>query len=421
MICRYFSRGWLAALVLPALWAASQGAFAADPRTVYNPVTGRTEANVRTPAARTTKTTLPATQGQVKPAQYGEEIATPYAIEDPHFSHGMGHSGVGHYGMGYAGPSIGGVDGCCGDSCGSCCDAVGCGGCSPAASFYAGFEAVFVKPRYESNVAFTEMTSDGSSTESYTQREFDYDLEFSPRVFVGWRHCDGIGFRASWWQFDHAAAPMEANPPANGFGRITHPEFDGIDISSNVPGDTFAASTSLNAYAVDFEFTKDTEFCSWNFGVGGGVRYAYVEQGYLATLRDSGNDALGAIDYRHTLEGFGPTISAHAFRPINCQTGLFCKARGSLLFGDGESNLTAGEDLDLTTPFTTTRTTSRDDLLTIAEIQLGLQYHSNYYNVYQPFFSVALEGQVWNGAGTATSEEGTLGFFGFNTGAGLKW
>jgi hypothetical protein len=110
-----------------------------------------------------------------------------------------------------------------------------------------------------------------------------------------------------------------------------------------------------------------------------------------------------------------------AIRPINCQTGIFAKARGSLLYGDGESSLSAGEDLDLATPFTTTRTTSRDDLLSIAEIQVGLQWHSPYYQVYQPFFTVAMEGQMWHGAGNATSEEGTLGFFGFTTGAGLKW
>src|SRR5690606_1729620 len=68
-----------------------------------------------------------------------------------------------------------------------------------------------------------------------------------------------------------------------------------------------------------------------------------------------------------------------------------------------------------------TRTTSRDDLLSIAEIQVGLQWHSPYYQVYQPFFTVAMEGQIWNGAGNATSEQGTPGSFGFTSGAGLKW
>lgn len=404
-----FKRGCRAALLICTLAAlvASPLASAAKPRTVYNPVTGRMGPETRGSATQQATSASSQSQQRVKPAHYGEEVAMPYDMGPPMLGHDMPYDmGPGSYGV---------------EGCGDCCDAVGCGSCTPAARFYATFEAVFVKPRYESNVAFTVMESNGTSTESFTEREFDYDLEFSPRVYVGWRHCDGIGFRAGWWQFDHAAAPMEASPAANGFGRIIPPQFGDIDISTNVPTDVFAASTTLNAYAIDIEATKETEFCSWNFGVGGGIRYAYVEQGYLAQTSDASGDALGAIDYRQTIEGFGPTISAHAVRPINCQTALFCKARGSLLFGDGESSLTAGEDLDLTTPFTTTRTTSRDDLLTIAEIQLGLQWHSNYYHVYQPFFSVAMEGQVWDGAGTATSEEGALGFFGFNTGAGVQW
>ena len=110
-----------------------------------------------------------------------------------------------------------------------------------------------------------------------------------------------------------------------------------------------------------------------------------------------------------------------AVRPITCQTAIFAKARGSLLYGDGESSLSAGEDLDLATPILTTHATNRDDLLSIAEIQVGLQWHSACYHVYQPFLTVAMEGQMWHGAGSATSEEGTLGFFGLNAGAGLQW
>ena len=131
----------------------------------------------------------------------------------------------------------------------------------------------------------------------------------------------------------------------------------------------------------------------------------------------------GQIDFRHSLEGFGPTISLDAYRPFGSQSGIFCKARGSVLFGDGESRLIAGEDLDLTTPFNTTRTTSRDDLLSIGEVQLGYRWQGRKVSrrAYRPFCSIAMEGQIWNGAGNASSEEGTLGFFGFNVGGGLSW
>ena len=90
---------------------------------------------------------------------------------------------------------------------------------------------------------------------------------------------------------------------------------------------------------------------------------------------------------------------------------------------DDVSELAAVDDADLTTPFNTSRTTNRDDLLSIGEIQLGFRWQSlaRRGQPYRPFLTAAVEGQTWNGAGSATSEDGSLGFFGFSTGAGLMW
>jgi len=308
-----------------------------------------------------------------------------------------------------------------------CCDDMGCDGpvrcrsCPPRARFFAGFEATFVKPRFENNTAFSVMEADGASFESFRDTEFDYDLDFAPRVFLGWQRNDGVGMRVTWWQFDQEAAIASANPPANGFGAISHPTFGDVDISSVIPTDTFSASSDLSAYTIDLEATKQTSFSNWDLGVGSGIRFARTEQSYRAQLRDTNNVLRGQIDYRNSLEGFGPTISLDAYRPFSSQSGIFCKARGSVLFGDGESQLTAIEDADLTTPFNTTRTTSRDDLLSISEVKVGYRWKARKGRgqVFRPFFSVAMEGQIWNGVGNATSEEGTL--FGFNTGVGVDW
>jgi hypothetical protein len=317
-------------------------------------------------------------------------------------------------------------DGCCGDGY---CDDVYCGdpvGYQPRhwhAGFYAGFEATFVKPRFSDNSAFTLMEADGASFESFTDTQFNYDLEFTPRVFIGWQQSSNLGLRATWWQFDHSAANASASPPANGFGSIDPPSFGTIDLSTNIPTDAYAAASNLNAYTIDIEATKQSSFCGWDLGVGCGIRYANAEQSYNAQLRDANNGLRGQIDFQHSLEGFGPTISLDAYRPIGYQFSIFCKARGSILFGDGESQLIAGEDLDLTTPLNTTHSTSRDDLLSIGEIQLGSRWQGRKVRgrSYRPFCSIAMEGQIWNGAGTATSEDGTLGFFGFNAGAGVSW
>ena len=312
-------------------------------------------------------------------------------------------------------------DTCCGDCCDvNCGNRVNCRCGKPV--IYAGVEAVMVKPRFESNVAFTVRDGDGTFF-NFSETEFDYDTELTPRVYVGWRHQDGVGLRATWWQFDHGAATATASPPDSTSGLISNPVFGDVDISINDPDDVYSATTALNTYAIDLEATKQASFSSWDLGIGCGVRYASTKQNYFAQTRNDSNTLLGQIDYRHALEGIGPTISLEAYRSIATQFDIFGKARGSVLFGDGESRLNAGEDLDLANPFTTVRTTHRDDLLSIAEIQLGFRWQASPSRgkSFRPFIAIALEGQVWNGAGNATSEEGTLGFFGMNSAVGTEW
>lgn len=380
----------VATTLLATLAAAGPASAQRPGRVVYNPVTGRSEvehrpASSRPPAPASTR------QEAVKPASH----LSPEAGKGPE---------VVPYDLG-------------------CGDAVGGGTCVSRPEVFAGFEATFVKPRFESNVAFTTMEADGASFESFSETEFDYDLEFTPRVFVGWQNDGGVGLRTTWWQFDSSAATASASPPANGFGTITHPVFGSVDISSVVPTDTFSAASDLSVYTIDIEATRETSFCGWDLGVAGGVRYARSEQGYSAELSDNADTLRGSINYRQSIEGFGPTISLSTFRPITDDAGFFCKARGSVLFGDGESTLAAVEDADLTTPFNTTRTTNRDDLLSIGEIQLGFRWQSlaKRGQPYRLFLTAALEGQIWNGGGSATSEDGSLGFFGFNTGVGATW
>ncbi len=392
----------------------------------YNPVSGRTEPDTRyqagraVPAAKrpvaSTSSKPPTDDGLVQPASYCE-CGHPGCSEcDLGVPYGDGYCDDGYCDDTYCGDAM------CGDVL--CSDAVGTsyGPCSPGTCWYAGFEATFVKPHFGDNVAFTTTDNTATST-SIAESNFDYDLEFTPRVFVGWNRCDGVGLRATWWQFDHGAQLASGSPPENGLGELTPPSFGDVDLSTTTPSDVFTAATSLNAYTIDLEATKTTQFSAWKFNVGCGFRYAYAEQGYSATLADGEAETLGGINFRHSIEGFGPTLSFDAFRPYNCHSGIFCKARGSILFGDSKSRLAAGEELALTTPFETFETTASDDVLSIAELQVGYRWYAAPVScrVWQPFCSIAMEGQVWDGAGNATNQDGTLGFFGFNTAVGVNW
>lgn len=404
-------------LAIALLTVASSRAEAAPQEgLVYNPVTQQMEPRVRN--RRMASWTSEDVQAKVKkptPGQVDNPPRAKNALPDFEIEQAA-YEEEGYYDE----------SGYCDDSCVGCGD-MACGNCVGegywADGIYAGFEATIVKPRFANNPAYTVMTSDGALFENFTEVDFNYDTEFTPRVFVGWQNCDGFGMKVTWWQFDHAAGSLSDNPPANGFGEIAPPPFGNIDISTNVPTDVFTAGSGLNVYAIDLEATRQAMLGRWKIAVGGGLRYAFAEQQYSAQVRDSGNALLSQIDFRQSIEGVGPTISLEAYRILTPTVSTFCKGRGSVLFGDGESRLLAGEDLDLANSFITRSVTSRDDLLSIAEIQYGVRWEGirTRHRIFVPFLSIALEGQVWNGAGSATSEEGNIGFFGFNTGFGIGW
>lgn len=87
--------------------------------------------------------------------------------------------------------------------------------------------------------------------------------------------------------------------------------------------------------------------------------------------------------------------------------------------GDGKSRLNGAEDLDLQTPFFVTQTRERDDVLPMADVQVGAEWRTVERPIGQLLVRGAFEGQWWGGVGSAASEEGGLGFLGFSAGVGL--
>ena len=308
---------------------------------------------------------------------------------------------------------------------GGCSGGMGCGTTqnrgNSDSQFLAGFDATFLQPRFSSNPAFTITESDGVAFDSITQRDFGYDLQFAPRIWAAYTASDGGGLRAQYWQLDHSAPGESASPPANGFGSIALPVFAGIGLTTTIPSDVVAASSSVNAYVIDLEATQRLTMKNWRADFTYGVRYGSVEQTYGATVRDGGGTLINQIDFSHQFQGAGPTVSLFVSRQVVGTLEVFGMARGSLLFGEGKSNLRIGEDLDLQNPFTTTQVTKSDDLLPIGELQVGLSYTCDRWEIFHPFLRAALEGQVWHGAGSATSLDGDLGFIGFTAGAGVNF
>ncbi len=283
-----------------------------------------------------------------------------------------------------------------------------------------GVEFTFLHPSFESNVAAMQLESDGATQETFTDLEFAFDTKLAPRVWVDYTLGDA-GVRGVWWEFNHGSDAFSVSPPDNGFGRITPPFFGEVDLSTTVPGSVYSATSQLFASSVDLEGTRCFDSGCWKWVGAAGIRYAQMEQTYLGSLTNAAGNQQGTIDYRHDIEGVGPTLYLRAQRPLGYGMALFGSARGALLFGQSTSELNSVEDLDLDDQLTTQRRTGRDDVLPIAEMQVGVQLLPPSGTVWHPYFHVALESQYWGGVGNASSEDGSMGFFGGNVAIGVCW
>ena len=299
------------------------------------------------------------------------------------------------------------------------CDSRGGRGSMPRWS--AGIEFAILKPHFSNNVAFTTIQSDGASFETRQETDFDYDSKLAPRIWIHASRGADLGLRFHYWQFNYGSEVAMGSPDASGFGRVFHPDFADIDLSTTAPGSVFEAESNLNTYVFDLEATKTEAFCNWTLMASAGLRFADIEQTYTARLINEQGRQQGSIFFQHDNQGIGPTFSLRAQRPFLPRFSLFGMARGSLVFGEGVSNLSGIEDQDLDTQFTTSQRTERDEVLPIGELQVGLQWVPPCFGAWQPYIHLAMEGQVWQNVGNAANEVGDLGLFGVNVALGFNW
>jgi hypothetical protein len=311
-------------------------------------------------------------------------------------------------------------------TCSSCGSTAPCDSCDMPytrqrwSRWNAGFAFAFVEPRYSNNAALT-VSDSGTSSATATETRFDYDLELSPRLWLEWGCAESWGWRVQWWQLDEDANQVLAEAPASGLGLVAPVDFPEIDISVSLPGETLRADSHVKLYAIDFEGMRQVDFGCWSLMAAGGLRYASIEQEYRAEATNTAGAQSGAIQENRSLEGIGPTFLLEVRRPLTPRVAVFSNARASLLFGDGETTLTAGEDLDLVSAFTTTRSSANDDLLPILEAQWGVDWRTSITPCHDFYLTAALEGQWWSGVGSASDGDADLGLFGFVFGLGLQY
>ena len=307
--------------------------------------------------------------------------------------------GEGGYGMG----------GCPGGGCPDTDDCVGGG-------FIGGGAVTYLKPEFEDNAAFFLANTGSGET---TSQEFDYDYDGGYRVWLGWVSCSGLGFRGRYWSFDDESDVEEFTSP--GGVLITGPELDvpapptGPSAGGPGAGDSISALSGIEVDVIDAEIMQYLRPGSWQMILGGGVRYASIDQFYEADVFD--NPALELTDVNHDFDGIGPMVFAEMRRPLfSSGLAFVTNARGSILFGESEYEAT-----DTFAAFSQTGSRDEDEALGIGEIQVGLEYAIWLSSQQRLYFQAAWEGQYWAGAGSAASTDGDLGFTGLTASAGLDW
>lgn len=294
--------------------------------------------------------------------------------------------------------------------------------------FYAGFEATILEARTGNiSIPFATGYPLGGVDVPVTSLDFfpDFGLEFSPRVWAGYKGAAGFGVRGRWWYYSHGAPGMFS--------------FNGLDlntplmIDTDVPPDGMAdqivtlESTSLNAdlkiNSIDMEATQDGEFHNWDFQIAGGVRYAKIDYDLTGMAAGTVGPIIGppapweeTISALSEFQGVGPTVAMSGRRPLLSIDGLafLINLRLAFLFGDTDASIVTAEAFP--DPI---RVTVQEHLVQVWEVQVGFEYSRLLQNGARLFGGAFLEAQAWEWNTPLGLTGSDLGFFGPTITVGL--
>jgi hypothetical protein len=318
----------------------------------------------------------------------------------------------------------------------------------------AGFELLVIRPYFDSNQAATvsrstsnppTFTTTATTTE---QLNFDYPYTANPRLWLGYVTDGGLGFRVSWWQFEQssrtAALALSGGLPANTSVVVTSPLVLG-NLSNTVfiPGTPAGAAAPVGVPAAE-AITSSIRLQVWDFEATGswhsgcfsaegsaGVRYAHLSQNFASAATQANEAGIGSSETSllasgHNFNGAGPTLAAELRQHLgDSGLGLYAIGRGAVLFGNKHATgILATETIPAVGAVTTfSNQFHNDELGTIGvgEAELGVEYSLRMGNAASLFVRAGIDGQLWIGAGNATSTTGNLGFFGYTFTVGVNY
>ncbi len=232
---------------------------------------------------------------------------------------------------------------------------------------YGSVEVTFLRPHISGSPSF--FASAGGA-----RRMIDSSYQTNLRYQLGYKSDSGFGVRGRYFSYDH----------------------DFSYVAPWAPGQ-FKVQTSV----ADFEATLNQRLRHFDMELSAGVRYGNQ------TYANGTPTLFGVIGVgRLTFEGVGPTASIGTSRTLgNSGFRIFGNLRGSLLFGDLRNdsvlwNMPAG--------------TIEDEIMTIAENQLGVSYTRTLSNDVVMELRTAWETQYWMNSTLADD------FYGVGSNLGLS-
>jgi hypothetical protein len=273
---------------------------------------------------------------------------------------------------------------------------------------------------------------------------FDMDLDWMPRLAIGYGFGDGFGARVRWSQgkwdqtlnasvaghtFDTPGDRIATASPIGLLGLATTDFTTGDGGFANVD---VAVQGQLHVLTWDFEATKEARICGFNVTFSGGLRYLHISQNYGVAM--TSDDATGLtkefLISGHNLNGWGPTFAIDARAPLCGGFSAYGEFRSSLIFAKGKQSAAqfGVNDLLGETVITFQKAyQERDTVIPIGELEVGGEYACSMGNS-ELFARAGLVGQAYFGAcnssrsGNSANElNSNLGLIGVNFTVGLRY
>jgi hypothetical protein len=263
---------------------------------------------------------------------------------------------------------------------GGCQADVGCQAPCATGGLYGGAELALLKPHLGS---LGGAIGDGSTV--MLMPEFDYSA--SPRFWLGYEACNGVGIQATYWNFDQNTSMPDP------FGEGT------------------TIGLGLEAQTLDLDATIRGCLGQTELQFFGGVRYGKLHLN--ASLTDIpvdgglGDPVGGALDAE--FEGWGPTLGLNVRRPIGERGfALTGGLRGAWLYGETRAGLSQTQPE--TRPLASL--VAENHMMQVWEARIGIDWTRSLDCGTQLFARVGVEAQAWEWAPVAFLIHEDIGFVG---------